>query len=274
MKEKNKAALIISHRDDVQEIGKAELLEQKYRVIQAKTKEEARLKYANEPFEFLLIDLDLPNFKALDFIESIRRKENYKSIQEVKPILLVGDSSDEYVADFSSEDMVKFLETPFDKPSIKKKTLEFGVNTSSEVINNNTKLIPKDEYLITEGGKSHEMFWVLSGSFVVTKMNQDDHNVIIGKVFSGELVGEMSFLDSLPRSASVKALEDSEVLVIPHKKFIDVMEGQPRWFRSLMQTLSQRLRGANKIIARKYASVSEDNFGEEDEEFKQLRVDI
>ena len=108
-----------------------------------------------------------------------------------------------------------------------------------------------NEYLLTEGGISHEMYWILSGSFIITKMNKDDHNIILGKVFPGELVGEMSFLDSLPRSASVRAEVDSEVLAIPHKRFIDIIEGQPRWFRSLMQTLSQRLRTVNSQVTKK-----------------------
>ena len=96
------------------------------------------------------------------------------------------------------------------------------------------------------------MYWVLSGGFTITKMNNDEKNIIIGEVKQGELVGEMSFLDNLPRSASVKAREDSEVLVIPHKKFMDVLDNQPRWFRSLMTTLSHRLRDADQRIARKF----------------------
>ena len=95
------------------------------------------------------------------------------------------------------------------------------------------------------------MYWVLAGSFRITKLNEDGNNVIMGEVSPGELVGEMSFLDNLPRSASVRALEDSEVLVIPHSKFMDVLDHQPRWFKSLMQVMSHRLRDSNNKVARK-----------------------
>ena len=134
----------------------------------------------------------------------------------------------------------------------------------SNTQSNNTKKIAKNEYLLTEGGQSNEMYWVLEGSFVITKLNSDNQNVIIGEVKPGELVGEMSFLDELPRSASVQAKEDSEVLAIPHKKFIDVLDGQPRWFRSLMKTLSQRLRGANQMISRKQVEVGDKDSHSED----------
>mgnify|MGYP001149873038 CR=1 FL=1 len=58
-----------------------------------------------------------------------------------------------------------------------------------------------------------------------------------------------SFLDSNPRSATVVALEDSEVLVIPHKKFMHAMDGQARWMQTLMKTLSLRLRNANEMLS-------------------------
>ena len=80
-------------------------------------------------------------------------------------------------------------------------------------------------------------------------MNREGQEVMLGEIDMGELVGEMSFLDDLPRSANVRAKFDSEVLVIPHSKFLSVLDSQPRWFKSLMKTLSQRLRVANDRIS-------------------------
>src|SRR5690606_34899074 len=125
----------------------------------------------------------------------------------------------------------KFLEKPFNTVEFKKKLLSLLGNSS--ILSDNTKKVKKGDYLITEGAASNEMYWVISGEFVITKLNQTDQDIIIGKVSPGELVGEMSFLDSMPRSASVRAEEDSEVLAIPHKKFIDIFDSQPAWFRSL-----------------------------------------
>lgn len=83
-----------------------------------------------------------------------------------------------------------------------------GFTGNSAIISENTRQVKKGEYLINEGGASNEMYWVISGLFIITKLNQDEQNVIIGRVLPGELVGEMSFLDSMPRSASVKAEEE------------------------------------------------------------------
>lgn len=249
--------LILSDNEQQRQMIVDVLEEQKYRVITAITGNEARLKYSNEPFKMLILDMDIKGYNCREFITSIRRKEELKSVKDFIPVLVLGYDSTTYQRDYSELDNVKFQEKPFSPMDIKKKLLTF--TGQADVIAENTKTITKDDYLITEGGTSNEMYWVLEGSFVITKLNSDDHNVIIGEVKPGELVGEMSFLDELPRSASVKAIEDSEVLVIPHKKFIDVLDGQPRWFRSLMRTLSTRLRGANTMIARKNIGVDEDD---------------
>lgn len=248
MSDQRNALIIIDNKEQIQ-LSKEVLEELKYRVVVAKNSNEARLKFSNEPFNLILLDHDVQNFRGADYIEGIRRKENAKNIKDIIPILVFCEKPNSFTELYSQIDHVKYIEKPYTKLELKKGLLAFTGNSS--VIAENTKTISGGEYLITEGGNNHEMFWVLQGRFQITKLNHDDQNVIIGEVSAGELVGEMSFLDNLPRSASVRALEDSEVLVIPHKKFIDVLDGQPRWFRSLMQTMSQRLRKANDKIALK-----------------------
>lgn len=254
--EKLPSALVILDDDERSKLFEEVLQEDKFRVVTARSANEARLKFSNENFNMVVLDMGVRGFKGSEFVEGIRRKERMKNVKDNIPILVTGEKAEEYHSDYASIDNVKFLEIPFTKIELKKKLLSFTGN--NDVIFKNTQMIEKDAYLITEGGTSHEMYWILSGKFIITKMNQDDQNVIIGEVKPGELVGEMSFLDSLPRSASVKALEESEVLVIPHKKFVDTLDNQPRWFKSLMQTMSQRLREANKMIARKMVETNED----------------
>lgn len=258
MAEEINSILVLSDVEQQRQIIVDVLEEQKYRVITAINGNEARLKFSNEPFKILILDMDVKGFNCREFILSIRRKEEAKNVKDRIAVLVLGASASIYQRDYSELDNVKFQEKPFTPMDIKKKLLSF--TGQADVIAENTRRVAKDEYLIMEGATSNEMYWVLEGAFVITKLNSNEQNVIIGEVIPGELVGEMSFLDDLPRSASVRAKEDSEVLVIPHKKFIDVLDGQPRWFRSLMRTLSQRLRGANTMIARKNVDVdSEEN---------------
>ena len=107
--------------------------------------------------------------------------------------------------------------------------------------------ILKGQYLIREKDESTEMFFVKEGTFGIFKI-KGDAEVQIESIYSGEIVGEMSFLDEAPRSASVKALIDSEVVVVPRQKFDEFMKSLPPWFTAMIHTLTERLRKANARI--------------------------
>jgi CRP/FNR family transcriptional regulator, cyclic AMP receptor protein len=103
----------------------------------------------------------------------------------------------------------------------------------------------ENEYIIKEGEPSTEMYFLIQGKLGVTKVI-DGTEKNIGSIDKGQLVGEMSFLDKKTRSASVKAIEKSELLIIPLEKFEKVLEELPDWVRTLQSTLIGRLRKADE----------------------------
>jgi CRP/FNR family cyclic AMP-dependent transcriptional regulator len=109
------------------------------------------------------------------------------------------------------------------------------------------KRIKKGDVLLNEGEESTNLFWVQDGQLEVYK-RKSNKEVLIGHVYTGELVGEMSFLDNMPRSATVKALTDCELLEIPSESYKQIFEGQPKWLQLLIRTLVERLRRANAKI--------------------------
>lgn len=102
------------------------------------------------------------------------------------------------------------------------------------------------EFLLYEGEESTEMYYLQSGTLAILKRKGDNENQI-GTIISGELVGEMSFLDKAPRCASVKAMTECILVVVPHEKMEATLESLPKWFTALQYTLLGRLR---KAIAR------------------------
>lgn len=104
-----------------------------------------------------------------------------------------------------------------------------------------------NQILIREGDNSHNMFWVQSGQLDVTK-KRGNEDIILGHIYSGELVGELSFLDSEARSATVKAVSDTELLEIPQEAFENVFKNQPKWLEVLVKTLAERLRKTNARV--------------------------
>jgi CRP/FNR family transcriptional regulator, cyclic AMP receptor protein len=107
--------------------------------------------------------------------------------------------------------------------------------------------LEKEQYLMREGEESTQMYFLQTGTMGVYK-KRSDHESQIGTIYAGELVGEMSFLDKEPRSASVKAISECELVVIPAEKFEKVFKELPKWYHALVNTLLDRLRRANARI--------------------------
>ena len=107
--------------------------------------------------------------------------------------------------------------------------------------------LEENEYLMREGEESNEMYYLVSGTMGVFKRKGDAEQQI-GTIYAGELVGEMSFIDGQPRSATVKAVGECELKVIPKEALQKYLGGQPKWYRALVQTLLDRLRRANQRV--------------------------
>ena len=65
----------------------------------------------------------------------------------------------------------------------------------------------------------------------------------------GTIVGELAVLDGLPRSASVLALRDSELLFVSKAKFDQYAKEHPELYQHLLMLLASRLRETNDVIA-------------------------
>jgi CRP/FNR family transcriptional regulator, cyclic AMP receptor protein len=127
-------------------------------------------------------------------------------------------------------------------PSIIKELALRGDFIMAESLN-----IAAEEYLMREGEESNEMYYLNTGTMAVYKRKGDVEQQI-GTIYSGELVGEMSFVDNEPRSATVRAISDCELTTIPHDALMKYLSTQPKWYRALVQTLLDRLRRANQRI--------------------------
>jgi CRP/FNR family transcriptional regulator, cyclic AMP receptor protein len=101
--------------------------------------------------------------------------------------------------------------------------------------------VQKGEVLIREGQPVDALFILLDGSLEVSAGNQQ-----VATLLSGEIVGEISFVDSNPPSATVTAAQFSHVLAIPRDVLRARLETDAwfasRFFRALAMFLADRLR--------------------------------
>ena len=106
------------------------------------------------------------------------------------------------------------------------------------------KTISKGTAILTEGTTSDFLYIVINGSFAI----QIDalNNQTIAHTGPAEVLGEMSFVDNLPPSATVVADADCQVLVIPRKVLREKIETDDafgkHFYRALAISMADRLR--------------------------------
>lgn len=105
------------------------------------------------------------------------------------------------------------------------------------------RIVP-GEKLIYENQQVHALYIILSGSFSVLIEDLEDKE--LARLTSGEVVGEISFVDSHLPLATVKALEESMVLEIPrfqlNAKLDKDLGFASRFYRGISRCLSDRIR--------------------------------
>ncbi len=120
-----------------------------------------------------------------------------------------------------------------------------------------TKKVERDHYLFREGDAPDAMYVIKSGKLAVVK-SKSNSEVVLAEIGPGAMVGEMAFFDNKPRSASVKALKDSEVIALPYKALHAQFHNFPEWCKAIMRTVNDHLRNANQRIKQLEKNDSED----------------
>jgi CRP-like cAMP-binding protein len=83
--------------------------------------------------------------------------------------------------------------------------------------------------------------------------------IVLATLGVGDTIGEMSFVDRGERSATIAAIEETELLKIPFDRLEGLFEEHPRMavkvYRSIAILLSQRLREMDENIRTKYQPI-------------------
>jgi CRP-like cAMP-binding protein len=108
--------------------------------------------------------------------------------------------------------------------------------------------LPSGSVLFEQGQESDGLYVVLSGVVRIYLTAADGREATISLLEDGEIIGEISLIDGLPRSAGAAALTDARLLFIPHRPFCELLDGSSRLSRQVMLVLCERLREANNQV--------------------------
>ena len=103
------------------------------------------------------------------------------------------------------------------------------------------------EIVFREGDQSQEMFIVQEGKVVVTKQVAGNE-VFLATLDRGDFFGEMALLESLPRSATCRALGSTRLLAIRSGELLMKIRRDPTFAFEMLQHMSRRIRHLDEQI--------------------------
>lgn len=99
------------------------------------------------------------------------------------------------------------------------------------------------DVLARQDERGSEMLVLVSGA---ARVDRDGTELAI--LGPGDVVGELSLIDDQPRSATVTATEDCEILVMHRNDFKSLMSEVPGFTAKVLESVTQRLREADQRL--------------------------
>lgn len=105
-----------------------------------------------------------------------------------------------------------------------------------------TKRLAPKEVLFRKGDAGNQLYGILSGSLKVMATGFDGKEVMFTLMGPGEVIGEIPLLDGGERSASVVAVEPTELLTLHRRELIPFLESHPGAAIGLAGVLAAQVR--------------------------------
>jgi CRP-like cAMP-binding protein len=109
--------------------------------------------------------------------------------------------------------------------------------------------LQRGDVLFTENDEPNELFVVVSGRLAMVNRSIDGRESVVALMENGDLFGEMPLFDGQTRSTDGRALEPSEVIVIPYGPVRELYDKRPTLLWRAVELLANRLRVADGVLA-------------------------
>ncbi len=96
--------------------------------------------------------------------------------------------------------------------------------------------------IFSKGEVGDCLYIIVTGRIKISLINPDGNELTINTYAGGDVFGELSLFDSLPRSANATALTAVQTLVLGRTDYDALMNNVPGFATSLVRMLSRRLR--------------------------------
>ena len=103
------------------------------------------------------------------------------------------------------------------------------------------------DVIIKEGDKGSEMYIIKSGAVSITKETGKGETKL-ATLSAGDFFGEMALFERTRRSATVRAIGETRVIVLHAGNFLYRIRQDPTFVFEIMAKMSRRIRGLNEEL--------------------------
>ena len=104
------------------------------------------------------------------------------------------------------------------------------------------------DQILAKGDPGNSMMAVLKGRVSITAPSPDGREIVITVMRDGDVFGEIALIDGKERTADASAMTDCELLIVPRRSVISMLERRPDLCIDLLTVLCERLRRTNEQV--------------------------
>ncbi|MDZ4870591.1 MAG: cyclic nucleotide-binding domain-containing protein [Alphaproteobacteria bacterium] len=108
--------------------------------------------------------------------------------------------------------------------------------------------------LFREGDRGDSAYLILTGKVAIS-VGSPNGDVVVASLGANNIVGEMSLLCEMPRTATVTAAEPLDTLRIKKDQFFGLLRDLPQMTLEIMRELAVRLNNVNKELSAAHAKL-------------------
>ncbi len=111
-----------------------------------------------------------------------------------------------------------------------------------------TRRHPANQVILLENDWGNSVYFVLEGWVKIRTYNLDGKEVTLNILGTGEIFGEMSSLEEIPRSTDVITLVPTMIGIMPAQQFVSLLHTEPMAGLYLARLMAKRLRQVNRRL--------------------------
>jgi CRP-like cAMP-binding protein len=110
------------------------------------------------------------------------------------------------------------------------------------------KALARKEELFHKGDEGSQIYIIAKGKLKALTTSVDGDDVVFSIMGPGEVLGEVALLGGTPRTATITAIESSDLLVIDRRDFMSFLKSHPDISVKLLYVIAQRLKRVSELV--------------------------